>query len=360
MIKIGFDAKRLLFNPTGLGNYARQWVGALSQISDFEIQLYAPKSGVFNAHSAQTPTSLTGLSPKLTSSLWRTFSMGKQAQKEGCQIFHGLSNEIPLGKITLPRVCTIHDVIFKQFPQFYGKIDRTIYDLKTQYACKNSEAIVVTSETTKWELQKYYNADTRKIHVIYQAIDPTFTQLSWQPLIENPYLIYYSSFNPRKNQIKLIQAFAQIANHIEHNLVIAGKGNGKRLIEQEIIRLKLGNRIQLIESPSNDELQALLVNCAGFVYPSLQEGFGIPLVEAATVGVPMAVSDISIFRELTDNAAHAYFDPEKVESISQSLIQLCGIDLATFTGKEHYKHLIEKTSAQTMTEQASKLYRSLI
>jgi glycosyltransferase involved in cell wall biosynthesis len=360
MIKIGFDAKRLLFNPTGLGNYARQWVGALSQIPDFEIQLYAPKPGVFNSISAHIPTPLYGLSPKLTSSFWRTFSMGKQAQKEGCQIFHGLSNEIPLGKITIPRVCTIHDVIFKQYPQFYSKIDRTIYDLKTQYACKYSEAIVVTSETTKLELQKYYNADVRKIHVIYQAIDPTYAQLSWQPLDENPYLLYYSSFNPRKNQIKLIQAFAQIANRVDHNLVIAGKGNGKRLIEQEILRLKLGNRIQLIESPSHDELQLLLVNCAGFVYPSLQEGFGIPLVEAATVGVPMTVSDIPIFRELTDNAAHVYFDPQKVESISQCLIQLCEINLATFTGKEHYKHLIEKTSAPKMVEQSSVLYRSLI
>lgn len=360
MIKIGFDAKRLLFNPTGLGNYARQWVGALSKIPDFEIQLYAPKPGMYNAYSAQTPTSLIGLSPKLISSFWRTFSMGKQAQKEGCQIFHGLSNEIPIGKISIPRVCTIHDVIFKQFPQFYSHIDRTVYDLKTQYACKYSDAIVVTSETTKWELQKYYNTDAHKIHVVYQAIDPIFSELSWQPLTENPYLLYYSSFNPRKNQIKLIQAFAQIANNIEHNLVIAGRGNGKRLIEQEIVRLKLGNRIRLIESPSNDELQLLLTNCAGFVYPSLQEGFGIPLVEAATVGIPMAVSNISIFRELTDNAAHAYFDPEKVESISQSLIQLCAINLATFTGKEHYKHLIEITSAQTMTEQLSILYRSLI
>ena len=132
MIKIGFDAKRLLFNPTGLGNYARQWVGALSQIPDFEIQLYAPKQGVYNAYSAQTPTSLIGLSPKLISSFWRTFSMGKQAQKEGCQIFHGLSNEIPIGKISIPRVCTIHDVIFKQFPQFYRNIDRAVYDLKTK------------------------------------------------------------------------------------------------------------------------------------------------------------------------------------------------------------------------------------
>lgn len=357
-MKIGFDAKRLFFNSTGLGNYSRQWVEALSHINEVECHLYASKSAKFGDLSVHTPNFKKNSHQKsLFDGYWRTYKMGAQSQSDGCQIFHGLSNEIPMGKLSIPRVCTIHDVVFKEFSNHYPRIDRHLYDFKTRFACKHADALIVTSETTKHELQKYYTVDGSKVHVIYQTIDARFSEASWTPNRENPYLLYYSSFNLRKNQIKLIESFATIANNTHYNLLLAGQGREKSAILTAIKGLGMENRIKVIESPSNDELIKLLRCSSGFVYPSLQEGFGIPLVEAANVGVPMAVSDIPIFRELSENSALEYFNPNDIDDMASGVLKLCKSESTIIP---NYKSLIEKTSANHMLESAMKVYRSLL
>ena len=358
-MKIGFDAKRLFFNSTGLGNYSRQWVEALMGSNHaVECHLYASRYAKFENLTAHTPDFKKNPNQKsLLDSFWRTYKMGLQAESDGCEIFHGLSNEIPMGKSNIPRVCTIHDVIFKEFPKYYSWIDRQLYDLKTGFACKNAEALIVTSETTKRELQKYYSVDEGKIHVIYQTVDSRFTNASWAPNLENPYILYYSSFNLRKNHLKLIESFAKIANETSYNLILAGKGREKDSILATIQRLGMERRIILTESPTNDELLNLLVYSSGFIYPSLQEGFGIPLVEAANVGIPMVVSDIPIFRELSGNAALAYFNPNDIDDIASGILKLTK---AENSGTTDYSDLLNKTNIENMLTSALNVYRSLL
>ena len=359
-MKIGFDAKRLLFNPTGLGNYSRQWVEAFMNYSSFELELYAPKPNDFLGLKVHHPHKTTSFFSGIHGNFWRTFQLGKEAEKNGCDIFHGLSNEIPVGKLNIPRICTIHDVIFKEFPDYYNAIDRFIYNNKTSYACSHADAIIVTSETTKNELLKYYDVNESKIHVVYQSIHSRYCEANWNPQLENPYLLYYSSFNPRKNQLQLIRSFADIANKCDFDLKIAGNGRDYHVIKQLIVDLKLTNRVNLIQSPNDDELLQLLIKSSGFVYPSLQEGFGIPLVEAANVGVPMIVSDIPIFRELSSNSALSYFDPRSQSDLSSSLLKLIAYTKENKGGSFDFKELIEKTSAANMVKKALEVYESVV
>lgn len=358
-MKIGFDAKRLFFNSTGLGNYSRQWVEALLRSSkEVECHLYASRYAKFDNLEAHTPLFKKNPNQKsLLDVYWRTYKMGQQAENDGCEIFHGLSNEIPMGKSTIPRICTIHDVIFKEYPAYYPWIDRQLYDFKTRFACNNSEALIVTSETTKQELQKYYSINERKIHVIYQSVDSRFVNATWKPNREKPYILYYSSFNLRKNQIKLIESFAKIANKTPYTLILAGKGREKEAILATIRRLGLEGRVSVIESPNNDEILDLLVKSSGFIYPSLQEGFGIPLVEAANIGIPMAVSDIPIFRELSGNSALAYFNPNEIDDMASGLLKLVMAERFDVTD---YSGLIEKTNSKRMLESALNVYRSVL
>ena len=355
-MKIGFDAKRLLFNSTGLGNYSRRWVEALIPHKSIELELYAPRDGEFMSLPVKFPDNTNSRFP---AALWRVYGMGKAAEANGCDCFHGLSNEIPFDKPKIPMVCTIHDVIFKEFPHFYGVVDRQIYEWKTRNACNRAAAIIVTSQTTKEQLLRFYSVQESRIHVIYQSIEPRFALTAWHADLQKPYLLYYSSFNPRKNQIKLIQSFEKIAKQVDFDLVIAGQGRGLQEIQQEVHRLKLVDRIKIIVSPSNDELLNLLSKSSGFIYPSLQEGFGIPLVEAAHLGVPMAVSDIPIFRELSGNVAAAYFDPNKLEEMAAAMITLFKVSQDQSFSKDRYREIIDKTESKHMVEAALRVYHSV-
>jgi glycosyltransferase involved in cell wall biosynthesis len=349
-MKVGFDAKRYFHNKTGLGNYSRSWINALSGHSkDIEIQLFASNPVVVKReHSIVKGNGL----------FYRTFGMGKQAQSEKCDIFHGLSNEIPMDKVAIPQVCTIHDVIFKQFPKHYTWIDRHIYDFKLRYACKNAQALIVTSQTTKNQLLQYYRVDENKIHVIYQSINPRFSQLQWSPNRENPYIFYHSTFNERKNHTNLIYAFSKVQKRLNFRLVLAGSGKKYKFLQSLISDLRLNESIQLVYAPSESELSNWLCGASAFVYPSLQEGFGIPLVEAATLGMPILSSDIEIFRELLGDLAVSYFDPYSIEDMSIKLDYL-NTYLSMNIGVE-YQKLIQLTSITEMRKQAVSLYKSLI
>jgi glycosyltransferase involved in cell wall biosynthesis len=349
-MKLGFDAKRYVFNKTGLGNYSRTWINALASLNNPpEIVLFSHKKPCENL---ELPLFHGG------SFFYRSFGMGKDAVRNGCDIFHGLSNEIPMDKPKIPMVCTIHDVIFKEFPQFYPRIDRNIYHLKTKYACRYSDRIIVTSETTKEQLLRFYNVDSRKIHVIYQTIHPRFQNLKWNPDTEKRYVLYHSSFNYRKNQIELVKAFNKVVDLCDFNLVLAGSGSLYHETEQVIKALNLTHRVQIILSPTEVQLDALLIHASGFIYPSLQEGFGIPLVEAASLGMPIMASDISIFRELLGNECVAYFNPYSIDSMSFEMLNFNAI-FNSNSRPIKYETLLHKTSQETMTKEAMNVYHSL-
>ncbi len=353
-MKIGFDAKRLLFNQTGLGNYSKQWVQALMRRPEHQVHLFSPREASFESLPVHIPKK--SFLPNY-GSVWRSFGMGKDAERLKCDIFHGLSNEIPMDKARIPMVCTIHDVIFKEFPRHYAFLDRQIYDFKTRYACKNAQAIIVTSETTKLQLMQHYKINDARIHIVYQSVREAFTQTDWSPNRDAPYLFYYSSFNPRKNQIKLIESFALIAKEVPFNLSLAGSGRGLAEIRKKIIALNLMDRVQVYSAPTDAEILQLLKHSSGFVYPSLQEGFGIPLVEAAHVGVPMAVSNIPIFQELTDNRANAYFDPNNCFEMSEALKTLYYQSIEKTDFSDSYRRILDLTTSERMANDAISVYQ---
>ena len=348
MIKIGFDAKRLLFNQTGLGNYSRQWVEAISKSEIFDIHLYSPKFAKSSRYPVHIPKK--GVAP----SYWRTYQMGYQAEKDGCQIFHGLSNEIPRGNMKIPRVCTLHDVIFKEFPSYYAWGDRQFYNWKTKYACDNSQIVIATSETTKAQLVKYYGISPEKVKVVYQNIDPHLTRMNRAVDKSNPYIIYHSSFNERKNHEVLVKAFIKVASEVDYSLILIGNGKSKSKIEKLIKEKQAENRVKILSDVQNDELYGYLASASGFVYPSKQEGFGIPLLEAAAIGLPMIVSDTPIFREISEGLADTYVDADSIDSWADTLKQWQPRET-----KVDYSQILRKYTIESMMNSAVEIYQSV-
>ena len=356
-MKIGFDAKRFFFNHSGLGNYSRMLIESLFKyFPENEYVLYSDRLDTLDhAHpdalrilklyvdNRSDGSDLYTLVMVDAPKWWRTWGMGKRAAQDGVEVFHGLSNELPWDlPASVAGVCTIHDVIFKEFPAYYPWIDRLIYDFKTKKAIQKASRLIITSQATQSQVEKYYpNAKGRSV-VVYQAVDPAFygdghVQRSRET--NAPYFVYQSSFTQRKNHAVLVDAFALIQHQTDWNLTLIGL-NGPNLepLKRQIEKLGLGNRITCLVDQSRQEMIDCVTGAAGFVYPSLNEGFGIPLAEALAAGLPMAVSHISVFRELTEDLP-VYFHPNKADEMAAAMISIT-------TAEEQTRQRIKRPSLQ--------------
>ncbi|TDQ07423.1 glycosyltransferase family 4 protein [Pedobacter metabolipauper] len=308
-MNIGFDGKRAANNLTGLGNYSRSLI---AQLAGFFPQnryfVYTPK---IKNHPQinrflSIPNILTEL-PNVPGLFWRTSGIKKQLLKDNIDLFHGLSHEIPLGihKSGIPSVVTIHDLIFLKFPQYFGRIDRFIYNLKFRYACKNSNRIVAISEQTKNDIIEHFNIDPEKIEVIYQSCDDSFKIASTDQLKESvrlkyqlpeKYILNVGTIETRKNLLTLVKALKQINE--DHVLVVVGrKTKYADLVNQEIDKLNLRPRIIFLQDIPFNELPSIYQMAAVFVYPSVYEGFGIPVIEALYAHVPVVAATGSCLEE---------------------------------------------------------------
>ena len=174
-MRIGYDAKRAFHNLSGLGNYSRNIITLMSRFYPAnEYYLYTPgireNTGQFLPSGAILRTPETFLSKKF-GSVWRSVCLAKWLQKDRIDIYHGLSNELPLNiKGTGVRsVVTIHDLIFIRFPELYNRIDRNIYRQKVNYAVRIADRTIAISEQTKRDIVEFTNIKPEKVSVIYQS-----------------------------------------------------------------------------------------------------------------------------------------------------------------------------------------------
>lgn len=358
-MRIAFDAKRYFNNSTGLGNFSREVVHSLCRrFPDEEFILFSETAQEFSSPCHN----LSLFVPESPGFLWRSLGIAADAAKLGVDVFHGLSNELPKGlrKAGIHSVVTIHDVIFKRFPGYYPFFDRRIYHFKTKYALKHADIVVAASKTTAEDLSKFYDFQG-PVKVVYQPVHPDFYDRfkGTNGGASTPYFLYVSGFSDRKNHAILVEAFSYIAKQCDWDLVLAGSAgstleNLRSFIEHE----KLGHRIRIMTDVPQHDLVFLMKQASAFVYPSLFEGFGIPLAEAAVCGLPMAVSDIPVFRELAENGA-LYFHPNNSREIAEAMIQLTHPE---YTGEimKHRLNILKKIEPAVIADRYMEIYRSLI
>lgn len=324
-MRIGFDAKRLYNNFTGLGNHSRTTIDILTEeYSDNEYLLYTPRI----RHNPTTQPylqrqSCTTIMPDglLRGSLWRTFSLSSAIRKDHVELFHGLSNELPLGirRSGARSVVTIHDVAFRTFPDMYTPIDRYIYNRKWAYAVENSDRIIAISQCTKADILRFYDVDESKIDVVYQPVAPLF----YSPISQtecDPYMLYVGSVNSRKNLLGIVKAMQLLPPDIDLPLYIVGKGGAyQRTVEEYIAANGMQHRFRWLGSQTAAELQQLYTNAQLFIYPSFYEGFGLPIVEAMLSGCPVVTSNVSCLPEAAGPSS-LLADPTSPEDIKDKML----------------------------------------
>lgn len=339
-MKIGFDAKRYFHNRTGLGNYSRDLVDTLG--ADFPEHQYflfdkSPSTLDLPAHTI----AVVPIGNKL---LWRASGMIQDVKRFQLDIFHGLSNELPWGKWPshVKKIVTIHDVIFRHFPEQYGIPDRWVYEKKTRHALKIADTVIATSHATAKDLMDLYQADEKKIQVVYQTCGQghwrnhtaqNITDFRNRQQLNKPFILYVSSFQKRKNHMALLNGL-KANNNRNIQLVLAGKP--KETYAECVAYVKnngLEQQVRFITDIGNAELPLLYRSAQSFIYPSMVEGFGIPLIEAACAGLPMAANDIDVFREIAPQDT-LFFDSENPEMTAGVLSEL-----SIRTLMDHHDHL---------------------
>ncbi len=371
-LKIGYDAKRYFLNQTGLGNYARTLIDGLSQHSSFlELHLYTTKIGNGLSKNPSTvfvhqPRSLFG---RLFKSKWRNQGMVKDLLADNITIYHGLSNELPLGieKTAIKTVVTIHDLIFLKYPELYKPIDRMIYNQKVASAVKRANRVVACSKQTAKDLTHFYGVPSEKISVIYQDCNSVFKTMVNAELpvlvankyqLTDSYILAVGTIEKRKNQLNLLIAFEQ-ANLLNTQLVFVGKKADLYPEMAAFVQEKqLHNKVLFLDNVPLAELPALYQMASAFAYVSYEEGFGIPLVEAMWSGVPILTGNKSCLPEIAGDAALCV-DPLNIAEMSEALVFIMSDEpLRKMLVRNGFERALQFDSKQ-LAVQWQELYASL-
>lgn len=377
-MRIGFDGKRAVQNFTGLGNYSRYIADILCQFyPENEYVLYAPKkreNNRLNKLTEQYQQLLQLAYPstsfwKKFSSLWRIWGVTRQLEKERIDIFHGLSNELPLNihKSQIRSVVTIHDLIFLRYPQYYQPIDRKIYTYKFRKACENADKIIAISECTKRDIIKYFGIPSDKIEVVYQGCDLSFTrpvteekkrEVRTKYQLPDHYILNVGSIEERKNALSAVEALVMLPEHI-HLVIVGRRTEYTDRIERFIKENNLQERVRIISNVSFDDLPAFYQLAEIFVYPSRFEGFGIPIIEALYSNIPVVAATGSCLEE-AGGPDSIYVHPDDIKGMADAFKQI-------YSDPVKKKNMIEKGlkfarhfSEEKQAEEILNIYKKLM
>jgi len=304
---IGLDGKRAFFNHSGLGNYSRLVIQALLDANqEVQIICYLPKTPKFAPSFLEHPrfhvVFLKG------GNLKRTIGFADEIATNGCDLYWGLSNELPLGHKPkgIPYWVTIHDVIWYRFPHLFPWIDRTIYKIKTLRSIKRADRIIAVSTQTKNDLIEFFNADPHKIEVIGQNCETMFYNsienaekirvCEHYGLEPQNFLVQVGTVEERKNGELSIRALKESGS----SLILAFFG--KKTKYQDFLQtlahdLKISDQVKFINNAQFSHLPAIYQSSVGSLYPSKFEGFGIPVLESIASGTPLLVASGSCLEE---------------------------------------------------------------
>lgn len=229
----------------------------------------------------------------------------------------------------IPTVIAIMDLAFLLFPQFFRKKDAAQLTSWTKYSVKKAEHIITISQNTKRDIIKHYQVPENKVTVAY----PGFHKTKFKPTSEksqlkvrekynlsNKYILYLGTLQPRKNLVRLIEAFEEVS-HTHPNLILAISGKKGWLYEDLVKKINNSPRkshIRLTGFVHDEDIPALYTAAECFVLPGLYEGFGIPPLESIACGTIPVVSDTAALPEVIGSSG-ILVDPYDVSSISQGI-----------------------------------------
>lgn len=240
---------------------------------------------------------------------WRTFRLGRAARRDRLDLYHGLSHEIPrdLPRTGIPGVVTFHDLLFERHPELFPAIDRMSYGWRYRWSAEHAAAIVAVSAQTRDDIVKWYGVDPEHVTIIPPPRAPAFAHpvpeteaASVRSRLGLPatYLLSVGTLERRKNHRVLVEALALLDPRATPALVLVGRDGGEARPLRALAEARgVAEQVRILPNVASADLPAVFQGASVFLYPSLFEGFGMPIVEALSASVPVISSAGGCFPE---------------------------------------------------------------
>lgn len=322
--RVAIDVAPVRPSPTGVGTYVRRLVRALQVPEEARFPLIGARAGsVFDGDQLRVASRFRA---RHYHAWLQRFADG-DSRRTGASLVHYTNAGAPL-RSSLPYVLTVHDLSVLRHPRYHPPLRLATLPLILA-AVKRARAVIVPSAATKLELVRLFHVDGRRIAVVPHGRDaerPTPDPSERRRVLDrlglegSRFLVTTGTLEPRKNHERLIRAFHELATADPGlRLVIAGAhGWGSRQVMRAIAQAPLAQRITVTGYLPEGEVDVLTAACAAFVYVSLYEGFGLPIVEAMAIGAPVVTSGRSAMPEAAGGAA-VLVDPWSPSSIAQGI-----------------------------------------
>jgi len=328
-VRVGIDARLLAVPITGIGRYTWQMSRELLA-RDGEFFLYMPGPAVVGDWQApNVHVRSRGVPGRLGRMLWSQTVLPRQAARDRLDVFWGTAHRLPAGLgAEVARVVTIHDLVWKYAAATMRADSRCAERLLMPRAIRLADRVLAVSQNTAQAVEEVFPFARGKVRVVYPGatpLAPAAARATLAPLgVDRPYFLFVGTLEPRKNLRRLLGAYARLPVAVRdgHRLVIAG-GSGWGGVDASQLAGELGIAGNVVITGYVDDahLATLYAHARFLAMPSLYEGFGLPLVEAMSCGVPVLASNVSSLPEVAGDAG-LLVDPLDEAAIAQGLQRL--------------------------------------
>lgn len=377
-MKIGIDS-RLLHNPTGIGRYTRSLFYEYTHRHSFDPDTFILFSDrpmftdqQLECEENSLKNSKTVIAPCQRRILWTNWSLPPLLRQHKIDVYHGVCNfELPLRKVCR-YVVTIHDLVPLFFPELVPKKHLLFFRVFMKRVAHTADAVITDSEHSKHDIIQHLKIPEDNIRVIYLGYNQHYQRVQDQRLIADvlayygirqPYLLFVGIIEPKKNLERLVQAYTLLQKDAiitkDTQLVIAGgEGWFSERLYRKVQESELTQQIVFPGFIPDEHLPALYSGAALFVFPSIYEGFGLPVLEAMSCGVPVVTSNVSSLPEIAGEAGFLV-DPRQPETIARGIAAvLSDLQLQEQMQAKGYRQA-QKFSWQRTAEETYRVYQEV-
>jgi glycosyltransferase involved in cell wall biosynthesis len=317
-VRIGINALYLLPGQVGGTEiYLRHLIAALDSLTTpHEIVVFTNReTGRLGRHCVELPIHATSRPRRI---LYEQFALPGILRRERIDVVLNPGFTAPLF-LGIPQVTVFHDLQHKRHPEYFRWFDLPFWRFFLWAAAHRSDCVIAVSEAARADMLTFYHLDPAKVSVVPHGVEPEFFQLASRRE-DGGYLLWPSTTHPHKNHVRFLHVFARFCVKNERfRLVLTGvRGHSAASVEALVRQLHLENRVELKGWIDRQDLYELFRRATGLVYPTLFEGFGMPVLEAMAAGLPVACSDIEPLKSMTAGAA-ILFNPNDDNDIERAL-----------------------------------------
>lgn len=368
-MKIGIEARWVTYEKTGFGNYAVNLLRKLS-CCDRDNNYIVYTNCAFNDETVFSNKNFVGKvlpgNPGLYKHIKLPFDLMRQKKID---LFHFLYNAPPF-YVPCDYILTIHDLSYRHIPDMISRKDYLSINLQLPFTARKAKKIIAVSENTKKDIINYLGISEDKIEVIYEGVgenyypqkDPdTFELVKRKYCLPDKFILYVGTYLPHKNIGTLLKAFRELLlqGRMNSKLVLAGKkGRNYRQIEELISELSLQDHVVSPGFVAEEDLPCLYSMSEMFIFPSLYEGFGLPILEAMACGVPVLSSSASCLKEIGGDAAR-YFSPTDYNDLARCIADIDGSDNLQREMKDKGIRRASCFNWELMAEKTRKIYEAI-